>query len=258
LVGLREGTGDRRFEGNVDEIVYRPIKSNATRMAALVSGELDLVQDPSLQDIPRLKSDPAVRVVEGPENRVIFLVMDQFNDELKVSSVKGKNPLKDVRVRKAFYQAIDIEAIRTQVMRGLSVPTGALIPAPASVFPSWSRGCSSTTRQAAKKLLAEAGYPSGFELGLLCPNDRYVNDERICTAIAGMLAKIGVKVKLSTLPRAQFFQQVDQLNITMHIYGWGGAAIDPGFTLTPCCTPATARARATSTPGATSTPSSTG
>jgi len=231
--GLREGTGDRRFEGNVDEIVYRPIKSNATRMAALLSGEIDLVQDPSLQDIPRLRSDPAVRVIEGPENRVIFLVLDQFSDELKVSSVKGKNPLKDLRVRKAIYHAIDIEAVKSQVMRGLSVPTGAMIPAPASIFPELEPRLLKHDPVAAKKLLAEAGYPQGFELGLLCPNDRYVNDERICTAIAGMLAKVGVKVKLSTLPRAQFFQQVDQLNITMHMYGWGGAAIDPGFTLTP-------------------------
>jgi peptide/nickel transport system substrate-binding protein len=231
--GLREGTGDRRFEGNVDEIVYRPIKSNATRMAALASGELDMVQDPSLQDIPRLKADPAVRVIEGPENRVLFLVMDQFSDELKVSSVTGKNPFKDVRVRKALYQAIDIEAIKSQVMRGLSVPTGAMIPAPASTFPELEPRLLRHDPTAAKKLLAEAGYPNGFELGLLCPNDRYVNDERICTAIAGMFAKVGVKVRLSTLPRAQFFQQVDQLNITMHLYGWGGAAIDPGFTLTP-------------------------
>jgi peptide/nickel transport system substrate-binding protein len=231
--GIREGTGDRRFQGNVDEIVYRPIKSNATRMAALASGELDMVQDPSLQDIPRLKTDPAIRVIEGPENRVIFLVMDQFSDELKVSSVKGKNPLKDIRVRKAFYQAIDIEAIRSQVMRGLSVVTGVVIPAPSSTFPELEPRILKHDPAAARRLLAEAGYPGGFEIGLLCPNDRYVNDERICTAIAGMLAKVGVKVKLSTLPRAQFFQQVDQLNITMHLYGWGGAAIDPGFTLTP-------------------------
>jgi peptide/nickel transport system substrate-binding protein len=231
--GLREGTGERRFEGNVDEIVYRPIKSNATRMAALLSGELDLVQDPSLQDIPRLRSDPAVRIIEGPENRVIFLVMDQFNDELKVSNVKGRNPLKDLRVRKALYHALDVEAIKAQVMRGLSVPTGAMIPAPASAFPELEPRLLEHDPAAAKKLLAQAGYPQGFEMGLLCPNDRYVNDERICTAIAGMLAKVGVRVKLSTLPRAQFFQQVDQLNVTTHLYGWGGAAIDPGFTLTP-------------------------
>ena len=202
-------------------------------MAALVSGELDFVQDPSLQDIPRLKGDPGVRVIEGPENRVIFLVMDQFNDELKVSNVKGKNPLKDLRVRKALYQAIDVEAIRSQVMRGLAVPTGGMIPSPAAAIRELEPRLLPHDPAASRRLLAEAGYPNGFELGLLCPNDRYVNDERICTAIAGMFAKVGVIARLTTLPRAQFFQQVDQLNITVHLYGWGGAAIDPGFTLTP-------------------------
>jgi peptide/nickel transport system substrate-binding protein len=85
----------------------------------------------------------------------------------------------------------------------------------------------------AKKLLADAGYPDGFELGMDCPNNRYVNDERICTAIAGMFAKIGVTVRLNAIPRAQFFQKVDNFDVTMHLYGWGGAATDPGFTLTP-------------------------
>lgn len=231
--GLREGAGDRRFEGNVDEIVYRPIKSNATRMAALVSGELDMVMDPALQDIPRLKGDPAVRVVEGPENRVIFLVMDQARDELRYSNVKGKNPLKDPRVRKAIYAAIDLAAIRSQVMRGLAVPTGSMIPAPASVFPALESRSVPYDPARAKALLAEAGYPDGFTLGLLCPNDRYVNDERICTAIAAMLARVGVKIELTSLPRAQFFQRVDNFDHSMHLYGWGGAAVDPGFTLTP-------------------------
>jgi peptide/nickel transport system substrate-binding protein len=230
--GLREGTGDRRFEGNVDEIVYRPIKSNATRMAALASGELELVQDPSLQDVPRLRRDPGIRIVEGPENRVLFLVMDQARDELKYSDVKGKNPLKDLRVRKALYHAIDIEAIRSQVMRGLSVPTGAMIPAPSQVFPPLEARLAFDPARA-RALLAEAGYPKGFGVGLLCPNDRYVNDERICTAIAAMWAKVGVKVDLATMPRAQFFQRVDNFDHSIHLYGWGGAAVDPGFTLTP-------------------------
>ena len=231
--GLREGTGDRRFEGNVDEIVYRPIKSNATRTAALASGELDMVQDPPLQDIPRLRRDPNVRIVEGAENRVIFLVLDQERDQLRYSDVKGKNPLKDIRVRKALYHAIDIQAIRGQVMRGLAVPTGAMIPAPSQVFPALEQRLVAYDPARAKALLAEAGYPHGFSLGLLCPNDRYVNDERICTALAAMFARVGVKLDLTLLPRAQFFQRVDNLDYAMHLYGWGGAAIDPGFTLTP-------------------------
>ena len=227
--GLREG----RFEGNVDEMVYRPVKSDATRMAALVTGEIDLVLDPPLQDIPRLKNDPKVRVVEGVENRVIFLVLDQERPELKYSSVKGRNPLKDLRVRQALYQAIDVEAIRRQVMRGLARPTGAMIPTAAQSFPEIEPRLLPYDVAAAKKRLAQAGYPEGFDITLACPNNRYVNDERICTALAAMFAKIGVTVRVNAMPRAQFFQKVDQFDHSMHLYGWGGAATDPGFTLTP-------------------------
>ena len=227
------GLAENRFEGNVDEIVYRPIKSDVTRMAALVSGEIDLVLDPLLNDIPRLKQNPAIEVIEGPENRVIFLVMDQERPELKYSNVKGKNPLKDLRVRRALYAAIDIDAIQKQVMRGQSRPTGAMVPAAARSAPELEPRLLPYDPAAAKRLLAEAGYPDGFELGLTCPNNRYVNDERICTAMAAMFAKVGVKTRLETMPRAQFFQKVDQFDVSMHLYGWGGAVGDPGFTLTP-------------------------
>jgi peptide/nickel transport system substrate-binding protein len=227
------GIQDQRFEGNIDEIVYRPIKSDVTRMAALVSGEIDLVLDPLLNDIPRLKTNPAIEVIEGPENRVIFLAMDQERGELRYSNVKGRNPLKDLRVRQALYMAIDIDAIQRQVMRGQSRPTGAMVPTPATSFPELEPRFLPHDPARAKKLLAEAGLPDGFELGLTCPNNRYVNDERICTALAAMFAKVGVRVKLDAMPRAQFFQKVDQFDISMHLYGWGGAARDPGFTLTP-------------------------
>lgn len=227
--GRREG----RFEGNVDEIVYRPIKSDVTRMAALLSGEIDFVLDPPLQDLPRLVREPAVRVLEGPENRVIFLAMDQERAELRYSSVKGANPLKDLRVRQALYQAIDIEAIRRQVMRGQSKPTGSMVPAPSAAFPELEPRLLPFDPAQARQRLSQAGYPGGFELALDCPNNRYVNDERICTAIAAMLAKVGVRLRVNAMPRAQFFQKVDQFDISMHLYGWGGGARDPGFTLGP-------------------------
>ncbi len=227
------GIAAGRFEGNVTEVVYRPIKSDATRMAALVSGEIDFVLDPPLQDIARLKSSPQVSILEGPENRVIFLVMDQTRDELAYSSVKGKNPFKDPRVRQALYAAIDVEAIRSRVMRGQSAPTGSMVPArvssPASVEPRLLPHDPARAR----KLLAEAGYPDGFETQLLCPNNRYVNDERICTALSAMFAKVGVKMSLSLLPRAQFFQKVDLTDFAIHLYGWGGAPTDPGLVLGP-------------------------
>jgi peptide/nickel transport system substrate-binding protein len=227
------GQAEGRFEGNVDEIVYRPIKSDATRMAALLSGELDLVLDPPLQDIARLKGERQVRVIEGPENRVVFLAMDQERGELKYSNVKGANPFQDLRVRQALYHAIDVPAIQRQVMRGMSLPTGAMVPSAGTSFAEIEPRLLPHDPARARALLAQAGYPAGFELGLDCPNNRYVNDERICTAIAAMFAKVGVKVRLNSMPRAQFFQKVDQFDFSMHLYGWGGAATDPGFVLTP-------------------------
>jgi peptide/nickel transport system substrate-binding protein len=227
------GRAAGRLEGNVTEMVYRPIKSDATRMAALVTGEVDFVLDPPLQDVNRLRANPAVRILEGPENRVIFLHLDQGRDELRYSDVKGRNPLKDLRVRQALFAAIDTEAIRTQVMRGNALPTGAMVPARAMSAPELEPRAVPYDPGLAKRLLAEAGYPDGFATQLLCPNNRYVNDERICTAIAAFWAKVGVKASLALLPRAQFFQRADQLDFAIHLYGWGGAATDPGLTLGP-------------------------
>jgi peptide/nickel transport system substrate-binding protein len=226
--GLKEG----RLEGNVDEIVYRPIKSDATRMAALLTGELDFVLDPPLQDVGRLKQEARLKVIEGPENRVVFLAMDQSRDELRYSSVKGRNPFKDKRVRQALYHAIDIAALKTQVMRGQSRPTGSMVPAE-SASPKELEPRLAFDPARAKQLLAEAGYPDGFDVTLDCPNNRYVNDERICTALTAMFARVGVRTRLTALPRAQFFQKVDQLDFSLHMYGWGGAVTDPGRTLMP-------------------------
>jgi len=227
------GRAAGRFGGNVTEVTYRPIKSDATRMAALVTGEVDFVLDPPVQDVSRLRANPAVRILEGPENRVVFLAMDQDRDELRHSNVKGKNPLKDLRVRQALAAAIDTEAIRAQVMRGNAQPTGAMVPARVASAPELEPRAVPFDPARARKLLAEAGYPAGFEVQLLCPNNRYVNDERICTAIAAMWAKTGVKASLSLLPRAQFFQRVDQVDLSIHLYGWGGAPTDPAITLGP-------------------------
>ena len=114
-------------KGNIDEIVFTPIKSAATRSAALISGQVDMVVDPPVQDLERIKRDPNIHVIEGPENRTIFFGFDQFRDELMGSNIKGKNPLKDKRVRQALYQAVDMAAIEKTVMRGLGKPTGTMI-----------------------------------------------------------------------------------------------------------------------------------
>src|SRR5882762_9066547 len=197
----------RKPEHNLKEIVFTPIGSDATRVAALLSGEVDIIEPVPLQDISRVDSSPNAQVQKGPELRTIFFGMDQVRDELLYSNVNGKNPFKDVRVREAFYKAVDIELIKTRVMRGLSTPS-ALMIAPQLFKLSGDFPRPKFDPEGAKKLLAEAGYPDGFEVGMDCPNDRYVNDAAICQAVVGMLARIGVKINLLAQPKAQYFAKV--------------------------------------------------
>ncbi|KAI1692777.1 bacterial extracellular solute-binding protein, family 5 middle domain-containing protein [Ditylenchus destructor] len=136
-----------RFEGNVQEVQFTPIANDATRLAALISGEVDLLLDPSPRDVPRLRSTPGVQIIEGVENRLVFVGMDQARDSLVYGKTpNGKNPFQDLRVRQAMYQAIDIEAIRKRLMNGLSEPTGGLTPSPLGAYGTrrWRRGCPST------------------------------------------------------------------------------------------------------------------
>ena len=137
------------------------------------------------------------------ENRVVFIGMDQGRDELLYSSVKGKNPFKDVRVRKALYQAIDIETIKTKLMNGQAVPTGAVVPSPLGSFndPDVEKRLPYDLA-GARKLMADAGYADGFEVTLDCPNNRYINDEKICLALAAMWAQLKVKVNVNAMPRS--------------------------------------------------------
>jgi peptide/nickel transport system substrate-binding protein len=146
--------------------------------------------------------------------------------------VKGKNPFKDRRVRLALYEGIDINAMKSQVMRGLSTPTGIPLPSPKGAgVPDSMEKRYPYDPAAARKLLADAGYPNGFGFTLHCPNDRYVNDEKICIALSGMWAKIGLNVKVETMPKTQYFQKAEKLEFSAHMIGWGGAVQDAAPTL---------------------------
>jgi len=216
---------------NVTEIIYTPIKNEATRAAALLSGEIDFVLDPSPQDLGRMRNNPNLKVIDGVENRTIFLGMDQFRDELPGSNVKGKNPLKDVKVRKALYQAIDIEAIHKVTMRGLSQPTGSLVSPQVA---GWTEGVHKRfpySQEEARKLLAEAGYPQGFEVDFACPNNRYINDEEICQAVTAMWAKVGIKAKLRTLPLVTYFPMIQRYEASIYMLGWGVPTFDALYSL---------------------------
>jgi peptide/nickel transport system substrate-binding protein len=215
-------------EHNLKEIDFTQIASDATRVAALLSGEVDVVEPVPIQDIQRVNASGVATVMNGPELRTIFLGMDQARDELLYSNVKGKNPFKDIRVREAFYKAIDVDLIKNRVMRGLSTPS-ALMIAPQLFALSKDFTRPKVDVDGAKKLLAEAGYPDGFEVTLDCPNDRYVNDAAICQAVVGMLARIGVKVDLLAQPKAQYFAKVLKpggFKTSFFLLGWTPASLD--------------------------------
>lgn len=218
-------------DSNVTEIIYTPIKSEATRIAALLSGEVDFVLDPSPQDLARLRANPNLKVIDGVENRTIFFGMDQHRDELPGSNVKGKNPLKDVRVRKALYQAIDSDALHKVTMRGLSQPTGTLV---APQVNGWTEDLHKRLpfdQEAARKLLAEAGYPQGFEVDFACPNNRYINDEEVCQAVTAMWSRIGVKAKLRTMPLVTYFPMIQRHEASIYMLGWGVPTFDALYSL---------------------------
>jgi peptide/nickel transport system substrate-binding protein len=219
-------------KGNVDEVVFTPIKSAATRSAALISGQVDFVVDPPPQDLARMKSSPDIKIAEGAENRTIYIGLDQFRDELPGAGTPGKNPLKDKRVRQALYQAIDIAGVHSRTMRNLSVNAGTMV---APMVHGWSKSLDERAAKydvdAAKKLLADAGYPNGFSLKLECPNDRYVNDEAICQAVTAMWTRIGVKTTLQTYPMATYIPRVMNTEVSAYLFGWGVATFDALYSL---------------------------
>lgn len=228
--GIKEG----KYEGNIETVEYRPISNNATRMAALQSNQVEFVLDPPVQDLARMRADKDLKIWDGPEVRVIYVGFDQARDELKYADVKGKNPFKDRRVRLALYQAIDVEALKSQVMRGLSIPTGiALMDPKGAGVPAEMEKRYPYDVNAAKKLLAEAGYPNGFGFTFTCPNDRYLNDEKLCVAIAGMWAKIGINAKVESMTKSQFFPKVQNRDASAFLAGWGGGSSDAIFILKP-------------------------
>ncbi|HXH01986.1 MAG TPA: ABC transporter substrate-binding protein [Candidatus Competibacteraceae bacterium] len=204
---------------NLTRIEFRPIASDATRVAALLSGEIDLTSDAPLQDLERLAKTPNLTVLEGPSLRTIMLGFNH-RDELHASNVKGKNPLKDVRVRQALYQAINIEQINKKVLRGKARITGSLV---APEIPGYVEALNSRLPydpDAAKKLLAEAGYPDGFEVGMDCPRGSYVSDEEICLAIVSMWARIGVKANLTVQPRSLYDPKMLGGKTDIYMLGW--------------------------------------
>ena len=214
---------------NIDTIELLPIKNDATRVAALLSGDIDFTNFTPAQDINRINGSALHKFESTPQARTIFFGMDQGSDELRSSNIKGKNPLKDKRVRLAMYHALDMNAIKDKVMRGLSEPAGMI------TFP----GVQGYTKELdarlpydpnmSKQLLAEEGYHDAFEITLDCPNNRYINDEAICVAAVSMLAKVGIKVNLDAQPKSIHFKDLQNDLSDFYMLGWGVPTFDSHY-----------------------------
>lgn len=222
------------FEGHWDEapqvteIIYTPIAEAATRVAALLSGEVDIVQDVPVQDIQRLEQTDGIKVEFGPENRTIFFAYDMGSEDLLTASVEG-NPFANPLVREAMHLAVDRDAIRQVVMRGQSLPTGVTMPPFVNGWTEELDAYGAPDIERAQALMAEAGYADGFSVDLHTPNDRYLNDEAISQALVGMLARIGINVNLVSQTRSMHFPLIQNRETDFYLLGWGVPTFDSQY-----------------------------
>lgn len=221
--------GKDEFPMEVSEIIYTPIQNAATRVAALLSGEVDLIQDVPVQDLNRVANAAGLTVKNAAQNRTIFFGINSGDDDLTTDNIDGKNPFADLRVRQAMNLALDRDAIKQVVMRGQSAPTGVMIPPFVNGWTEELDQYSKADVDAAKQLMADAGYADGFEVTLHCPNDRYVNDEAICQAAVGMFGKIGIKANLVAQTKAQHFPLISQKQTDFYLLGWGVPTFDSEY-----------------------------
>jgi peptide/nickel transport system substrate-binding protein len=215
--GWSDKSGDKR-NGNLDEVTLVAIRSDATRLAALVSGEIDLVLDPPVQDIERLKREPAIKLLQVTDLGQQYLTFDMVRDELAESDVKGKNPFKDLRVRRAVYHALNVGLITQKVLRGQGVPTGAFLSPKVDGSPPELDKRLPYDPARARALLAEAGYPNGFSVTLDCVNVPW--REAVCQAMTAMLTQVGIRTTLRSSPTNQFFPKLSGATASFIEYGW--------------------------------------
>ncbi len=216
-------------KGNVTDAIILPIKSNSTRVAGLLSGDVDFVLDAPQQDIARLRNTPDLTVIGGTEARVQYIGFDMHRDELLYSNIKGKNPFKDLRVRQAVSHAIDIETIKSKVMRNLANPTGAMITSDVVGYNKNTDKRLPFSPDKAKNLLKEAGYPDGFEVTLDCSNLQPTAD--ICLSIAPMLARVGIKANPNLINQANVFPKLQKFDTSMYLITWGTPTFDALYTM---------------------------
>lgn len=207
-----------------EQVIFRPISSSASRVAALLSGDVDVIEEVPTADIAQLRDDDRVRVASAPSNRVIYLHLDSDRDETPHVTAKDgsaiPNPLKIRDVREALSIAINREAIVERVMEGVAISAGQLLP---DGFQGTSENLPPPDYdpEGAQSLLSEAGYPDGFRITLHGPNDRYINDADVAQAVAQMWSRIGLDVSVDTMPRSVYFGRASALEFSAMLVGWG-------------------------------------
>lgn len=205
-----------------DRVVYRPISNPAARVAALLAGDVDLIEDPPTDDLERLQKDPKLTVTTKASNRIIYVALDQHGEATPgIQGTNGKNPLLDKRVREALSLAIDRQALVARIMSGVATPAGQLLP---STMFGASKNLATAPKadpEKAKELLKEAGYPNGFSIVLGTPNGRYINDVKVAQTIAAMWTRIGVKTSIDANAPAVFFKNRDSYAYSAYLAGWG-------------------------------------
>jgi peptide/nickel transport system substrate-binding protein len=212
------GRGTRSGGGNVTEVTYTVIQSDATRMAALATGEADFVIDPPFQDVARLQQDRRLKFASTTDIGTQYLGFDHARGELDSSDVKGRNPFKDLRVRKAVYQAIDIDTIIAKVLRGQATPTGSFVSTLVDGYLPELDARLPYDPAAARALLRQAGYGDGFSVQLDCVNVTF--RAAVCQAIAAMLAQVGIRAGFQPSPSAMFFPKLTQATTSFFEFGW--------------------------------------
>ncbi|MDW5316817.1 ABC transporter substrate-binding protein [Rhizobium sp. PL01] len=214
----------------LDTVTFRPITNGATRTAALLTGEVDVIQDLNVRDVERVKSDDRYKVLMRPSLLNVVLSIDQREKSPTIDL--DKNPMTDRRVREAMVRAIDVSAINKVIMNGLSTPSEQYVPASHTGYLDGAsfRDMYPFDLEKASALMAEAGHADGFTVTLDATNNRYVNDQQIVQALASMLGKIKINLKLNLMPKSNFFSYIrvpsDKSSLIMS--GWDVPSGDGG------------------------------
>jgi peptide/nickel transport system substrate-binding protein len=215
---------------NIDEIVFKPITSDATRLSGILANEYDLVTSVPLQDIDRLRKDDKIQTLVSPSLRVDFLTFN-LRDTLNAGNVNGKNPLKDLRVRQALMMAVNREAIVKKIMRDMTTVANTYL---APAIPGYDASQAIDLKynpDKAKALLTEAGYGDGFKLAFDCVEGSYMNAPQWCQAVQSYWAKIGVKATLTMHTNSVYNQITDNGKTDVAVLGWANLPIMDAYSI---------------------------